>query len=273
MACPLDAVKRKLIELLEKSHEPNWSKSLDSRLSAIFDDGIVQDLASCSCFQGLGIELAAGITSRRRLFATCIIIEKPNLINNFLLSDFDDNKFVAARSDCDVIHVNRHDATILWKAKYLFFGVKLARYLRSSATNNRPGDEERNWLINELLELLRKFAKPTNDREVELRYNTTTHNVAIGRIDISEVDQTEVTILTTPNDAITIHSIGFLILDILWFIRGGRLAVTAFDDQRTATLHLIRKFSTPLIDLEGSNNALSQAFEMAWVMIQQIRRP
>lgn len=275
MACPIASAESNLITLL-KSREENWNQKLGN----IFNDGAIRDISFCSCLQSLGphqmMPTAANIDLTKfrkslRLVATCIVSKRPQLITTFIRGDFDDARFKTATIAEDITRhyqVGRLDAQLLLRNKSLFCGINLTRYLRSVKTRDRPSVVERNWLIDELLELMRKIAKPRGEFESDMSSMKMCH-LTIRDSDAAAIDRIARGPLRTRNDAMSVQSLGYLILDILWFILGGGGAVIAFDNERVVNLDSVINIATAFDnDKETEETRLSIAFEMVWMMIQ-----
>ncbi len=278
MACPVESVKRNLSQLLHESHEESWTPEFNSAIVAILNDDIIRDIFLCSCLQGPGHQSttapnvqdmpSAGIQASRRLLATCIMSDRPWLIMKFLQCDVNDAKFQAFNSEEDLKRgagIDRVDARILLRTKYLFFGINFFKYLHSWSRRDRPQSEERNWIINELLELMRKIALPSNEREERIQADSKIDKLIIRKTDATAMDRVEIMPSKSRNEIISIQSLGYLVLDVLWFLHGGAKAVDDFDKLRMSGLKSILKHSATLMDLDPET---SMAFEMAWIMIQ-----
>jgi len=186
----------------------------------------------------------------------------------FLQNDMNDARFQAVTSEEDLkrgLGIDRVDARILLRTKYLFFGINFFKYLHSWRQRDRPQSEERNWIINELLELMRKIASPSNDREERIQADCKIDKLIIRKTDATATDRVEIIPSKSRNEIISIQSLGYLVLDVLWFLYGGAVAVDAFDKLRMSSLKAILKNSATLMDLDPET---SMAFEMAWIMIQ-----
>lgn len=275
MACPIATVESNLKSLL-KSHEENWIPKLQN----IFNDGVIGDILLCSYLQDQGphrtMPTAADIKlttfkESLRLVATCIVSGRPQLVPILLKADFDDAKFKGATIADDITkycQVKQQDAQTLLRNKSWFFGINLTKYLRSVKTRDRPTIRERNWLIDELLELMRKISKPRGVYEEEMSIMKMGH-LTIRDSDAAATNRSLRTPPRTRDDAMSVQSLGYLILDILWFIHGGGGAVIAFDKKRIVTLESVANIAMSFDnDRESEETRLSIAFEMVWMMIQ-----
>lgn len=275
MACAVERVRHELCDLLDTSTE-SWTPQFEERITAIFNDEIVGNMFRCSCLQppdgqarGLQLSLAS-IQRSRRLFATCIIAGKSRLVISFLRSRFDDSGFEASNSEGLLVRstgIDRVDAKILLGMKHLFFGINLAMYLRSTREKDRPNLEERNWLLDEVLEAVRKiaFASPTDPRT--LRYPATSRigDLIIRKDGARATDRRDTSPSKIRRDQITTQSLGYLVLDLIWFILGGGQYVIWLDNYRSEGVNWVKQLSTAALERKPD---LLMAFEMVWILIQ-----
>ncbi|KAK2623590.1 hypothetical protein QTJ16_007144 [Diplocarpon rosae] len=266
VACPSDFLKAS-IEMLVEHHfqDDDWWQTLDERISVILDEDSLKAMFTCSCTKcrlarrltissmknGGGLQLDR-IEDSLRLLAMCILAEKPFLISVLLSVEVDDRVFEEFSSETQVVDetgIAIGDARVLLRFKGLFFGVGILRYLRSSRKEDMPQDGERTWILNEMLELTRMLSSPSDGQEDiqeksigQLTF-TTTRRMAADRLneDFPELW----------TDQVSPQSIGFLVMDMIWFLVGG------------SALAFAKLESEP---------ELAQAFEVAYILIQPCGR-
>jgi hypothetical protein len=190
--------------------------------------------------------------------ATCIISRRPWLIYNFLEGDIDDDKFnnyVTEIEFPDPSNISLEDATVLLRHKELFFDggrINLFKHIRSTKPKDRPSNEERNWLINELLSLLAKLAlAPDQSRKIpkEARIRDITIRDSPSRPDdrkeasneVSAGQSSQEAIMNLGDERVCMQSLGYLLFDLIWFFAGGGNCVLALDENRTQGVEWIKK--------------------------------
>lgn len=272
MDCAVERAKHELCLLLDSSIEI-WTPEFEQKLPAIFNDEAVRAMFKCSCMQrpgGQAFQPPTGSIQRsRRLFATCIIAGKSRLIISFLrLSPpFDDSEFEASNNEGLLerkTRIGKGDAKILLEWKHLFFSVNLAMYLRSSRQDDPPGREEINWLLDEVQKTVKKIA---SDGLSHMRYHApqSIGDIVIRKSAARAVDRTANLRSRILRHPITTQSLGFLVLDLIWFILGGGRNVVWLDKTRSEGVDWVKRLSLKEVELEPD---LLMAFEMVWILIQ-----
>jgi hypothetical protein len=117
--------KRHLLVLLSNPQDKDWAKTCAEEIDDILKHTIIRDVLSCPCVECKeGRSRYASILGNndisswvgkmgkfKRLFATCIIADRPYLIYSFLQRDFDDGlsliyiKGSSASNYIDIIRV------------------------------------------------------------------------------------------------------------------------------------------------------------------------
>lgn len=297
IACPADRLKAKLDMLVEHHfHDEDWMQTLDDKISAILDEDSLKALFTCSCTKcrlsrrlaiasssrsGEGLQLD-GVPDALRLLAMCILAEKPFLISILLSRDVDDEVFDECRSETQLVEdtgIALEDARMLLRLKGLFFGVSMMRYLRSPKKDDKPQDGERTWLLNEILELTRKLSSPNNPSEQDFQDMmigqltfTTTRRMATDRRNDFFPELWE--------DQVSLQSLGFLIMDMIWFLVDGSAMVMYMDGLRSkptsrpplTPFDWIKRISREAFTKLESEPELAQAFEVAYILIQPTGR-
>ena len=272
MACAVERVKHELCLLLDSSIEI-WTREFEQKLPTIFNDEAVRAMFRCSCMQRPGEQAfqppRESIQRSRRLFATCLIAGKSRLVISFLCLSplFDDSEFEASNDEGLLERktgISRGDAKILLGMKHLFFSVNLAMYLRSSRQDDPPGRKEINWLLDEVLETVRKiaFASPSDRRYHDPQ---SIGDLVIRKNAARAVDRTATSRSKIRRDPITTQSLGFLVLDLIWFILGGGRHVALLDNTRSEGVDWVKRLPVNEFELEPD---LLMAFEMVWILIQ-----
>ncbi|EKD13632.1 hypothetical protein MBM_08350 [Drepanopeziza brunnea f. sp. 'multigermtubi' MB_m1] len=243
VAYQADRLKAKLEMLLERHfHDKDWIQKLDNEISVILDEESLRAMFNCSCeicipARGLatsssnrGGELQLdGVGDSLRLLATCILAEKPFLIILLLSVDIDDDAFEECKSETQLVGLARIalvDARILLQLKGLFFGVGIMRYLRSSRKEDIPQEAERAWILTEILELTRKLSFPTDAFDEEIR------DMMIGQLTFATTAQ------MATDRTISSQSLGFIIMDMIWFLLAQAFEVAYILIQPTGRLGL-----------------------------------
>ncbi|PBP26347.1 hypothetical protein BUE80_DR002605 [Diplocarpon rosae] len=295
VACPSDFLKAS-IEMLVEHHfqDDDWWQTLDERISVILDEDSLKAMFTCSCTKcrlarrltissmknGGGLQLDR-IEDSLRLLAMCILAEKPFLISVLLSVEVDDRVFEEFSSETQVVDetgIAIGDARVLLRFKGLFFGVGILRYLRSSRKEDMPQDGERTWILNEMLELTRMLSSPSDGQEDiqeksigQLTF-TTTRRMAADRLneDFPELW----------TDQVSPQSIGFLVMDMIWFLVGGSALVIYIDGLRSrpnsrppvTSFDWIKRIPKKAFAKLESEPELAQAFEVAYILIQPCGR-
>ncbi|KAH8669673.1 hypothetical protein BGZ60DRAFT_515286 [Tricladium varicosporioides] len=302
MNCLVDRTKRQLHGLLIISQQPGWRDGLDVELDAILGHSS-SNIFSCPCTSCQGSLTTENQTSDQtqdgvhleqmhryiRLLATCIIADYPFLIFKLASKGFDDAQFNSC-TDAFVISaipgITEKQAKRLFALKHSFLDggrVNLFRYLRSTRPNQAPpgkrddvpSDAERNWLLDEMLELLRILALPQTAAERKLPEDCRIGDITI-RIDpermAADRHPKESTRVNMCHGLITVQSVGYLILDLIGFIIKGGYWIWYQDAKRGRpgnNYNWAKKL--PLEELTGQPGYrdLIEAFELAWIMIQE----
>ncbi|KAI9051790.1 hypothetical protein LZ554_004057 [Drepanopeziza brunnea f. sp. 'monogermtubi'] len=296
IACQADRLKAKLEMLLERHfHDKDWIKTLDNEISFILDEESLRAMFNCSCeicipARGLAISSSNrggelqldGVGDSLRLLATCILAEKPFLIILLLSVDIDDDAFEECKSETQLVGLARIapvDARILLQLKGLFFGVGIMRYLRSSRKEDLPQEVERAWILTEILELTRKLSFPTDASDKEIR------DMMIGQLTFTtttqmETDRTNKCFPELWEDQVSIQSLGFIIMDMIWFLVGGSSLVVHMDGLRSkptsrppaTSFDWIKRITKETFAKLENQPELAQAFEVAYILIQPTGR-
>lgn len=297
VACPSDRLKAKLDTLVAQHfHDEDWMETVDDRIYALFDEDSLKAMFTCSCTKcrlarrlaiasssqnGEGLQLD-GMGDALRLLAMCILASKPFLIAVLLARGVDDDSFDDCRAETHLVEdtgIALEDARTLLRLKGLFFGVGITQYLRSSKKDDKPEDAERTWMLNELLELTRRLSSPNDPSERELQVKmvgqltfTTTRKMA--------TDRKNDVFPELWDDQMSLQSLGYLVIDMIWFLVGGSAMVKYMDELRLMELQRQRTTSrnTPYEWIKAiskdafqeleSEAELAQAFEVAYILIQ-----
>ncbi|KAG4412375.1 hypothetical protein IFR04_014495 [Cadophora malorum] len=296
LACPTDRLKARLDLLVETHfHDDDWMYTVDDRIQAILDEDSLKALFTCACTrcrlsrrlaiassgsnrEGLQLD---GVPDALRLLSMCILAEKPFLISLLLSRDIDDEVFEDCKSETQLVDatgIALEDARTLLRLKGLFFGVSMMRYLRSPKKDDKPQDGERTWLLNEILELTRKLSSPNDASELDLQ------TMMISQLTFTTTKRMDTDRLNDffPelwDDDVSIQSVGFLIMDMIWFLVGGSSMVIYMDALRSkptsrpaGPFDWIKAISKEAFVKLEAEPELAQAFEVAYILIQPTGR-
>ncbi|KAH7379770.1 hypothetical protein BKA64DRAFT_235952 [Cadophora sp. MPI-SDFR-AT-0126] len=292
LACPTDRLKARLDMLVEHHfHDEDWTHTVDDRIQSILDEDSLKALFTCACTRcrlsrrlaiassssnGEGLQLD-GIPDAFRLLSMCILAEKPFLISLLLSRDIDDEVFEDCKSETQLVDatgIALEDARTLLRLKGLFFGASMMRYLRSPKKDDKPQDAERTWLLNEILELTRKLSSPNDASELDIQ------SMMISQLTFTTTKRMDTDRLNEDfpelwDDDVSIQSLGFLVMDMIWFLVGGSSMVTYMDALRSKPtsrpagpfdwIKAIPKEAFAKLEAEPE---LAQAFEVAYILIQ-----
>ncbi|KAG4439936.1 hypothetical protein IFR05_004562 [Cadophora sp. M221] len=296
LACPADRLKSRLDMLVENHfHDDDWMLTVDDKIQSVLDEDSLKALFTCACTKcrlarrlainsssrnGEGLQLD-GVPDTFRLLAMCILAEKPFLISLLLSRDIDDEVFEDCKSETQLVDetgIALEDARTLLRLKGLFFGVSMMRYLRSPKKEDKPQDGERTWLLNEILELTRKLSSPNDASELDLQ------SMMIGQLTFTTTKRMDTDRLNEffPelwDDEVSIQSLGFLVMDMIWFLVGGSAMVMYMDALRSkpasrpaGPLDWIKAISKEAFTNLEAEPELAQAFEVAYILIQPTGR-
>ncbi|KAI6707838.1 hypothetical protein JHW43_009632, partial [Diplocarpon mali] len=289
VVCPADALKAALDELVGNHfHEEDWWQSLDERIGLLLDEDSLDAMFACACNKcrlarrlaisssksGGGLQLD-GIEDALRLLAMCILAERPFLISVLLSVEVDDRVFAGFASERQLVDetgLALGDARTLLRFKGLFFGLGITRYLRSARKEDVPPDGERTWILHEMLELTRMLSFPggapqdLHDRTIGDLTFTTTRRMATDRVNDAFPD--------LGADPVAPQSLGFLIMDMIWFLVGGSALVVYMDALRSRSssrpaatpFEWIKRIPKKAFAKLESEPELAQAFEIAYIL-------
>ncbi|KAK0114286.1 hypothetical protein ONS95_013781 [Cadophora gregata] len=292
IACPTDRLKARLDMVVENHfHDEDWMHTVDDRIQSVLDEDSLKALFTCVCTKcrlsrrlaiassssnGEGLQLE-GVPDALRLLSMCILAEKPFLISLLLSRDIDDEVFEDCKSETQLVDatgIALDDARTLLKLKGLFFGVSMMRYLRSPKQDDKPQDGERTWLLNEILELTRKLSTPNDTSELDLQ------SMMISQLTFTKTKRMDTDRLNDVfpelwDDDVSIQSLGFLVMDMIWFLVGGSSMVMYMDALRSkptsrpaGPFDWIKAISREAFAQLEAEPELAQAFEVAYILIQ-----
>ncbi|KAK6581155.1 hypothetical protein PZA11_006643 [Diplocarpon coronariae] len=205
----------------------------------------------------------------------CILAERPFLISVLLSVEVDDRVFAGFASERQLVDetgLALGDARTLLRFKGLFFGLGITRYLRSARKEDVPPDGERTWILHEMLELTRMLSFPggapqdLHDRTIGDLTFTTTRRMATDRVNDAFPD--------LGADPVAPQSLGFLIMDMIWFLVGGSALVVYMDALRSRSssrpaatpFEWIKRIPKKAFAKLESEPELAQAFEIAYIL-------
>lgn len=273
-------------------HDEDWILTVDDKIQDILDEDSLKAMFTCICTKcrlarrlaisssgqnGEGLQLD-GIPDAFRLLAMCILAERPFLISLLLSRDTDDEVFEDCKSETQLVDetgIALEDARTLLRLKGLFFGASMMRYLRSpKKEEDKPQDGERTWLLNEILELTRKLSSPNDANELDIQ------SLMIGQLTFTSTKRMDTDRLNEffPelwDDEVSVQSLGFLVMDMIWFLVGGSSMVMYMDALRSkptsrpvGPLDWIKTISKEAFAKLEAEPELAQAFEVAFILIQ-----
>lgn len=328
MASPCALALYDLENLLRRPQSLAHAKNCDDIIKIkILHDESTSAVLACpckACKEGReklateDIDISAEKTKNiKRLLATCLIAERAWLIYSFLQSKIDDDKFDKWVSKTDLAKttgLSLEDAGSLIRHKEYFFDggrIPLLTYVRcvkdingrpASSHEDRPGMGERNWLISELLALMKKLALapeacarklPTKPSMAKIKDITIRDSSArpidrrIGAIVNSKgkekEEEEEITVLqdhqrevaiinqqkerantNLGNQEVCMQSLGYLIFDLICFFAGGGLYVQSLDKIRAGEVEWVKRTNWGLLVQDAD---LRDAFYIVWIMI------
>jgi hypothetical protein len=271
--------------LLSNPQDKDWAKTRAEEIDDILSHTIIRDVLSCPCVECKeGWSRSAPILGNndisfwvgkmgkfKRLFATCIIADRPYLIYSFLQRDFDDGQFdecITATDLVEEVSLSVENAKSLLCKKEAFFDggrISLFTYIRSTKpTGDRPSVEERNWLIDELLMLLEQLALEAGASSRKLPEDATISEITIRDSPKRPPDRDEQAITNLGDERLCMESLGYLILDLICFIAGGGRYVQSLDKCRTPGLNWVKERDWTILDHIAE---LPKAFQLVWFMI------
>jgi hypothetical protein len=279
------SAKRHLLVLLMRPQDQDWAKTCAEEIEDILNDITIGDVLSCSCPECKeGRRSSASIIANnetsswarkmeksKRIFATCIIADQPYMIYLFLRCDFDDIQFDECITTTDLteeIGLSLKNAQLVLCAKEAFFDggrISLFTYIRSTKPrgDRPPSLEERNWLIDELLNLLEKLALAPDACARKIPRAATIKDITIRDSPVRPLDREEQSVTGLGDQTVCMQSLGYLVLDLICFIAGGGPYVQTVDKRRTSEVDWVKKTDwTILNEIEN----LPKAFQLAWIM-------
>jgi len=276
----LEQLNGRLNKLLEDFREQELTSIPEDKIRVILSSVALHAPCSVACAQCQQLAAAypirfEGIDHAQRLFAICILIDDPLLICLLLGKGFDDARFGACRSEEDLINgatVSSITAKALLDLKHSFFRIGIVKYVRSKRLDNDcPQNSERNFVMDEMLDLMAKLEK-----RAEAGQEGTQRRIRIGELTFAKPSQVtyDRPMRQGPpiwDDEVSVQSLGFLLLDVIWFLIGGSKTVLRLDNFRYRDVWTVEWVKlTPkeeLLKLENEPK-LEKAFELAWVLVQ-----
>ncbi len=278
--------KRHLLVLLSNLQERDWIQACRYDLEDILNDASVEEILCCSCHQcTVGRNRPAPewsaearplwlgkIRNSKRLFAICVIADRPYLMYPLLRHGFDDSRFDACYRETDLTdaQLSLDDAKLLLRRKEAFFEggrVNLYQHLRSTKARDRPTILERNWLIDEMLALIGKLALPPGSYARKLPETITIGEITIRDSPARPRDRVETAVVGYGDQRVSMQTLGYLILDLIWFIAGGGHCVLDLDGHRVPGDDWVRMTDWKSLESESQYPELLKAFEFVWIMI------
>jgi hypothetical protein len=289
-----DLVKGKLLRLLSDHQDSNWVETCIAEIDDILKGTTTSDVLSCSCPHCIdgrksaisentdsentdsentdseNTDILSSLGRFRRLFATCIIADRPFLIYLLHRHDVDDNRFDDYITESDLTRECRlslEDAKtlLLWKEAFFDGGrIKLITYIRSTRQRDRPSTDEKIWIINELLSLLKKLTLEPHAQARKLPATARIGDIMIRDSPVRFRVLTGAAIPELEGRSVCMQSLGYLILDILWFVAGGGHCVLDLDNHRTPGADWVKETNWRSLNQFPD---LSKAFQLAWFMI------
>jgi hypothetical protein len=277
----LEQLKGKLKKLLEDFRKHDLTSIIpDDKIQSILSSVALRAPCSVSCARCQQFETAYpirfdGIHRARRLFSICILIDDPLLICLLLGRDFNDERFVACRSEEDLISgatISRDTAKALLGWKPLFFRISIVNYIRSKRPDNdSPQTPERNFVMDETLELIAKL-----EARAKAGQSSSQRAIRIGELTFAMFNQVAYDCPLRQghpiwDEVISVQSLGFLLLDIIWFLIGGSRSVLRLDNFRYRDVWTVDWVKlTPKEELQKLENEpkLEKAFQLSWILVQ-----
>jgi hypothetical protein len=276
----LEQLKGELNKLLEEFRKLDLTSIPEEKIRSILSPVTLCAPCSRPCARCQQFETACPIqfehiASAQRLFVICILIDDPLLICLLLSKGFNDAKFGACRSEEDLIKdagISPNAAKALLNLKHPFFRVSIVKYIRSRRQDNDcPQDTERNFVMDEMLDLMGKLevrAKAgQNGTQKSIRIEDLTFAKSSPLIYDRPIRQCP----PSWDDEVSVQSLGFLLLDIIWFLIGGSNTVLRLDKFRYGDAWTVEGVKlTPKEELQklGNEPKLETAFELAWILVQ-----